>query len=417
MDIVVTGVGHRLAPVAMREDLARCGLGEGRGLLKLCTLGLISEGLVISTCNRVEMVAIGEDAGALASELLSLMSLASGYEETELKPYTHLYINLEAAEYLFRVASGLDSQVLGEPQILGQVKEAFRVASRYRTVGPVVSKLFHKSFRTAKRIRSETELASGAVSIASAAVLMAADLLGGLEGCNAVILGSGEMASLVATHLKAKGAGSIAIIGRSPERAMALAQRVDGQWAGLEGLEPHMGRAGLLITATAVHQPILTSAAVAAWAPSKLVILDLGVPRNVEESVGSMEGIILRNIDQLTAIVHENQSSRLREAGKATAIVAEEVTKFSQWLSSLAISPTIKDLINLADEARVLELERTMAKNGFSPEQKEALEAMSRSLVRRILHNPLTFAKGCHRHGRSDYRMDIFRRIFGLDPK
>jgi glutamyl-tRNA reductase len=416
MDIVVTGVGHRTAPVALRESLAKCGLGEGRGLLKLCTLGLISEGLVISTCNRVEIVAVGQKEQNLAAELLSLMAQASGYTEEELKPYTHLYENLEAVEYLFRVASGLDSQVLGEPQILGQVKEAYRTATRYRTVGPVVSKLFHKSFKTAKRIRSETELSSGAVSMASAAVALASELGGGLAGRRAVIIGAGEMATLVANHLKAKGVGSLTIVGRNLERALALAQKVDGEVQPLEKLVESLDRSEILISAAAANVPILSAAMLSNKSSSKLVVLDLGVPRNIDESVGVLEGVVLRNVDQLTDIINQNQSFRLKEAKKASAIVDEEVSKFSSWLSSLATSPTIKDLIELAEKARVLELERTIAKNGFSEEQKESLEAMSRALVRRILHNPLTFAKGCHRHGRSDYRLDVFRRVFGLDP-
>ncbi|MDR1309478.1 MAG: glutamyl-tRNA reductase [Deltaproteobacteria bacterium] len=416
MDIVVTGLGHRSAPVALRERLAGCGLGEGRGLLKLCTLGLISEGLVISTCNRVEIVAVGQDQGELAREMLALMAQASGLEEDELRPHVHLHANLGAVEYLFRVAAGLDSQVLGEPQILGQVKAAYRTASRYRTMGPVVSKLFHKSFRTAKRIRSETGLASGAVSMASAAVTVAGGLLGGLEGRRAIVVGAGEMASLVAAHLRARGVASLTVVGRSPGRARALAGQVGGQAAPLDDLGRLVGGTDLLVSAAAAAAPIVTAGLVAGRGAGLLAVMDLGVPRNVEEAVGDLPGVALRNVDQLTAVVQENQSQRLREAERASLIVAEEVAKFSQWLSSLATSPTIKDLIGLAEEARALEVGRTMAKNCFSPEQGEALEAMSRALVRRILHNPLAFAKGCHRHGRSDYRLDVFRRVFGLDP-
>ncbi|MDR2387294.1 MAG: glutamyl-tRNA reductase [Deltaproteobacteria bacterium] len=421
MDIVVTGVSHRLAPVALRESLARCGLGEGRGLLKLCALGIISEGLVISTCNRVEIVAVSQESLEPGSELLTLMAQASGYDESHLRPYVHLYTNLEAVGYLFRVAAGLDSLVLGEPQILGQVKEAFRTATRYRTVGPVVSKLFHKSFQTAKRVRSETELASGAVSMASAASLMAQELLGSLEGKKAVIVGSGEIATLVATHLKARGLSSLVIYGRSLEKAQSLAKKVEAQ-AGdlgefLANLAPKLDGLDLLFSAVATREPLISRALLPGFTAKKLVVMDLGVPRNVEPALEELPGVILRNVDDLVEVVNKNQWLRQIEANKASAIVDEQVYKFSHWLSSLATSPTIKDLIAMADEARVVELERTMAKNGFSPEQKEALENMSRALVRRLLHNPLTFAKGCHRHGRSDYRLDVFRRVFGLDPQ
>ncbi|MDR2301043.1 MAG: glutamyl-tRNA reductase [Deltaproteobacteria bacterium] len=430
MDIVVTGVSHRLAPVALRESLARCGLGEGRGLLKLCALGIISEGLVISTCNRVEIVAVSHGSVDPGSELLTLMAQATGQDESDLRPYVHLHSNLEAVGYLFRVASGLDSLVVGEPQILGQVKEAFRTATRYRTVGPIVSKLFHKSFQTAKRIRSETELASGAVSVASAATIMAHELLGGLEGKKAVIIGSGEIASLGAAHLKAKGVSSLVIYGRNLEKAQTLAKKVDATAKSLTELlgdvEKNLKGVDLLFSAASAMEPIITRSLLAWFSAKKsagdkpvtekLVVMDLGVPRNVEAAVENIPGVVLRNVDGLIEVVNKNQSLRQIEAKKASAIVDEEVRKFSHWLSSLATSPTIKDLIGLAEEARTIELERTMAKNGFSPEQKEALENMSRALVRRILHNPLTFAKGCHRHGHSDYRLDVFRRVFGLDP-
>jgi glutamyl-tRNA reductase len=230
------------------------------------------------------------------------------------------------------------------------------------------------------------------------------------------------MASLVATHLKAKGVGAITVFGRSLERAEALAKKIQGRGRLLTELQTdpqgHLAGVELLFSAVAAPQPVLTASTFSVLAPgSRLVVIDLGVPRNIEEAVENVEGVVLKNVDRLTEVVSKNQSFRLQEAEKASAIVAEEVAKFSQWLSCLDISPTIKDLINLAEEARRLELERTMAKNGFSPEQKEAVETMSRALVRRILHNPLTFAKGCHRHGRSDYRLDVFRRVFGLDPR
>ena len=430
MDILVSGASHREAPVELREKLARGGL-EARSLVDLITEGVINEGLVISTCNRLEIVAASEDSEAAKDALLDLMARAGGVSPEELRPRLHELGGLEGVEHLFRVASGLDSQVLGEAQILGQVKDAYRQAVRYRTVGPMVSKLFHKSFQTAKRVRSETGLAYGAVSVASAAVETAQALLGPLEGLSVLVLGAGEMAAGAAAHLKARGVENLSVASRSQARAQALALKHDGRAISLEEFGEALIGADLLVTAVSSDKPVVTPEVLGARFQARergradqkklaeqkeLAILDLGLPRNVSPEVGLMEGIVLRDIDDFEAAASGAKDHRGREAERAQTVIGEEVAKFSQWLSSLSTSPTIKDLIRLAEDARTMEVERTTAKNGFSPEQVEALEAMSRSLVRRILHNPLAFVKGCHRHGRSDHVLDLFRRVFGLDP-
>jgi glutamyl-tRNA reductase len=417
MDILVLGVGHRAAPVAIREKLAKGAL-EDKALFEMCTLGLISEGLVLSTCNRLEIVAVADDPEPAENELINLLAGSAGLEVEDLKGYLHSHRNLAAVDYIFRVASGLDSQVLGEPQILGQVKEAYRSAIQFRTVGPMVSKIFHKSFQTAKRIRSETEMASGAVSIASVAVQTAQCLMGPLNGRKALIIGAGEMASLLAGHLKAKGA-ELTIVSRSLQPAQELAAKVGAGLSEISELPSILENFEIVAAATGSPKPVLTEALLAPIADRiagrTQLILDLGLPRNVQQEVGLLPNINLKNIDDFKVVVLQNQSLRQGEAEKANQIIDEEVFKFSHWLSSLSASPTIKDLIRLAEEARQLELERTMAHHNFSPGQVEALEAMGRALVRRILHCPLNFAKSCHRHGRADHSLDIFRRVFGLD--
>jgi glutamyl-tRNA reductase len=277
----------------------------------------------------------------------------------------------------------------------------------------MISKIFHKSFQTAKRIRSETDVASGAVSIASAAVETALSLVGSLSGYRGLIIGAGEMASLLAGHLKSKGV-SLTIASRSRESAQELAAKVGSEILDLNDIASILGEVDIVATATGGSEPVL-SETLLAQASAKLLILDLGLPRNVQESAALLPNITLKNIDDFKAVVQQNQSSRQGEAEKAEIIIQQEVSKFSHWLSSLSASPTIKDLIRKAEEARQVELERTMARNSFSPEQIEALEAMGRALVRRVLHYPLTFAKGCHRHGRTDQSLEIFRRVFGLD--
>jgi glutamyl-tRNA reductase len=424
MEILVSGASHREAPVELRERLARGGL-EQRSLVDLATRGVIKEGLVISTCNRLEIVAAADDPDIASFELKRLMARSASLSVEEISASLHEFRGLAAVQHLFEVASGLDSQVLGEAQILGQVKEAYRQAVRFRTVGPMVSKLFHKSFQAAKRVRSQTELAFGAVSVASAAIETAQLALGSLKGLAALVIGAGEMASAAAAHLKARGVKSVIIASRSSERARALAGKCGGLAVPLEELSEALAEADILISAAASDKPVVTLETMAFRAgrgpdggasAKPLAILDLGLPRNVRPEVGGLPGVTLKDIDDFKAAASGAKALRSAEAEKARAVIAEEVAKFSQWLSSLSTSPTIKDLIRLAEEARMMEVERTTSKNGFSPEQVEALEAMSRSLVRRILHNPLAFVKGCHRHGRSDHVLDLFRRVFGLDP-
>lgn len=416
MEILVSGASHRDAPVEFREKLAKGGL-EARSLVDLLTRGVIKEGLVISTCNRLEIVTVADDPDAAALELRNLMAAAGSMTADDLAPRLHEHRGLMAVAYLFRVASGLDSQVLGESQILGQVKEAYRQAARYRTVGPMVSKLFHKSFQTAKRVRSETGLAYGTVSVASAAVEAAFKMLGTLQGLNALVLGAGEMATAAAGHLKTRGVGDLLIISRSLAAAETVAMKYGGRALAFASFGEALQKADLLVTAVASDEPLVTAKSLEGRrGKKKLAVLDLGLPRNVAPEVRELPGIFLRDIDDFENAADGARVFRLNEADRAEAVISEEVAKFNQWLASLSTSPTIKDLIGLAEEARAMEVERTIARNGFSSEQVEALEAMSRSLVRRILHNPLAFVKGCHRHGRSDHALDLFRRVFGLDP-
>jgi glutamyl-tRNA reductase len=206
------------------------------------------------------------------------------------------------------------------------------------------------------------------------------------------------------------------VASRSPDRAEALARKCGGKAAPLSALAEILPSMDLLVAAAAARGPVLGPAELAGRAEKPLTVLDLGLPRNVAPEARALEGVTLKDIDDFKLLADGGRTLRKREAAKADKVIGEEVEKFRQWLANLSTSPTIKDLVRLAEAARVVELERTVAKTGFSPEQVEALEAMSRSLVRRLLHNPLAFVKGCHRHGRSDHVLDLFRRVFGLDP-
>ncbi|MDR2141467.1 MAG: glutamyl-tRNA reductase [Deltaproteobacteria bacterium] len=416
MDIFIYGAGHWETPVAVREKLALVDLAGPR-LYGLFAANVLSEALILSTCNRLEIVGVAPDLAKAREALGSLLAQGAGLAVAELDQYFHFFQGQDAVRYLFRVTSGLDSQVLGEPQILGQVKESFREALKNRTVGPVVGKLFHKSFRAAKRARAETELAQGAVSVASAAVETAETLLGPLAGRRALVLGAGDMAALTVAHLGGRDLLSLTIINRTLAKAKALAEKFGAQARPWPELAAALGESDLVFSAVGGAEPVLTRSLVAPAAQGRsLWLFDLGVPRNIEVQAGELAGVSLRNIDEIADLVKANQLSRQREVARVEAIIEEELTKFNQWVAGLAARPIIKALTQLAEEARSLELGKTLARRDFTEEQSQALEAMTRSLVRRILHNPLSFAKSCHRHGRADYNLDMVRRIFGLDP-
>jgi glutamyl-tRNA reductase len=423
MDIFALGVGHHKAPVAIREKLQGRDL-TGEDLWPLLSDGTISEILPISTCNRLELVGLTEDPQKARLALNEKLSILSGLSLENLSPYLHFYLNREAVSYLFRIAAGLDSLILGEPQILGQVKEAYRQASQLKWVGPIVGKLFHKSFQTAKRVRSETGLSLGSVSVAAAAVEEAASALapwGGFSQTKALILGAGEMASLLAAHLSARGLKSLTILSRSPERAGELALRHGANSGSLDSLSEAIKECHLVMGAAGGGEPIVKKSFLLDASPSSapgqrpLFLFDLGVPRNIEEEVGNIPGLCLRNLDDFAASVDQNKNLRQKEAARAESIIEGEVDKFQEWLSALSTRPTLRALSQKAEEARLLELERTLSRHSFSSEQTEALEAMTKALVRRLMHHPLTYAKACHRHGRARGQLGLIRRMFGLD--
>ncbi|MDL2260447.1 glutamyl-tRNA reductase [Deltaproteobacteria bacterium OttesenSCG-928-K17] len=397
MHFFITGVSHHQAPVAVREKFAGRDDIEQRLYERQGGDGPIRESLVLSTCNRLEIVAVTNRLDQGREALLDLLAEVSGLPQAEFSPYLHEFIDLDAARYLFRVAASLDSLVLGEPQILGQVKDAFRSSLDHNKSGLVLTKLMHRSFRAAKRVRSETSLAGGVVSVASAAVSLAKMLNGGsLSGRAALILGAGPMADLAAANLQKRTPAGLTIMSRTRARADELAQRHLGQSRPWTELEAALAESDLVIAATGADHPILTyelMARVTALRTAPLTIIDIGVPRNAAHDVKLLDKVVLRNIDDLNEVVWQGRQARQEAADTAELIIAEEVEKFSQWLKGLRNQPTAAALTRKAEHIRRLELSRTMSQHSFSPEQAAGLEAMTAALVRRLLHDPLAYIK------------------------
>ena len=399
MDFFVIGVSHHQTPVEVREKFASLSEAERHLYDHQGKSGPLIESLVLSTCNRLEILAVADRLEEGRRAVLESMASVSGLTPEQIRPYAHEYVGLAAAGYLFKVAASLDSLVLGEPQILGQVKDAFRQSLDYHRAGRVITKLMHRCFRAAKRVRSETSLAGGTVSVASAAVSLARSLRGGdLHNASVLLLGAGPMASLAAAHLKKRTPADLVIMNRSLAKAEILAAKHGIRYRPWDEFNPAVLEADLIIAATGAQSPILTleglEKIMALRGASKpLTIIDIGVPRNAGHDLKRLSNVILRNIDDLNEVVWENKVSRQEAADNAEAIINEEVEKFGQWLKSLASQPTVAALTIKAETIRRHELRRTLNQHDFSPDQQAALEAMTSALVRRLLHDPLTFIK------------------------
>lgn len=397
MEFLLIGVSHHQTPVAAREKFASLDLdtlwqgASPRG-------GLICESLILSTCNRLEILAVSARSDEARQEILHGLSAVSGLPNKDFLPYIHEYRNLDAARHLFRVASGLDSLVLGEPQILGQVKEAFRQSLKQGRAGTLINKLMHKCFRAAKRARSETRLAGGAISVAGAAVSLAKALCNGnLDGHRALILGAGPMASLAAANLCRRSQARVCVMNRSLDKARILAAKHAAQARPWDELPQAAREADIIIAATGAASPVLTlenlGPALAGRGGEPLRIIDIGVPRNAAHDLKKLDNVILRNIDDLNEVVWESRAARQDAAAQAETIVEEELEKFGHWLHGQSNWPTLAALTRKAEGIRRLELRRTFARHDFDDEQKAALEAMTGALVRRLLHDPLAYIK------------------------
>jgi len=395
MNFFIIGVSHHRAPVSLREKLPPPEIFEAALQDQDADL---AESLILSTCNRLEVLAISSQPEAAAQAAAKTLAEAAGLTQAELKPALHQYFGLEAVRHIFRVSASLDSLVLGEPQILGQVKAAFRESVRRRRAGALLHSLMHRAFRAAKRVRGETSLAGGAVSVAGAAVALARSLWGReLARARIVILGAGPMAALAANNLHKRAAADLSILSRTQAKAEALALKSGAMARPWSEMEAALAQADLVIAATAAQSPVLTAdnlRPVLAGRPDHpLFIIDIGVPRNAAHEVKRFKNVVLRNIDDLNEAVWESRLNRSEEAAAAEALVEEEVEKFSGWLSRQAHQPTLAALTRKAEAIRRLELKKTLNQHDFDSDQRAALEIMTAAMVRRLLHDPLVFIK------------------------
>ncbi|MBI5523216.1 MAG: glutamyl-tRNA reductase [Desulfarculus sp.] len=422
MNLVLIGLNHKTASVDLRECLAPpAGTLEELHHQALALPG-VREVLLVSTCNRVEVLAVAEEAGEAQAGLEDWLAQGKPVARQDFQAALYRHQDQEAVRHLFRVAASLDSLVVGEPQILGQIKEAYRVAAEAGATRTVLNKLLHKTFQVAKRVRSETRIGGSAVSVSYAAVELAKKIFDELKGLKALLVGAGEMAELAAEHLLAQGVGEIIVANRTLERAVELTSRLGGGAAySLEGLERALAQVDIVISSTGASQPVITwemaRRCLKARRGRPLFFIDIAVPRDVEPKVGELDGCFVYDMDDLTQVVEHNRAGRAGEAQAAEAIVAEEVVKFTAWLRSLSVIPTIAELTGKAEELRQAELARTLKDLGtLAPEQAEALERLTKSLVKKLLHDPIRFIRDQGHKSDEAQRthLALARRVFSL---
>lgn len=419
-DIVLVGLNHRTADVDVRERFALSEHCAPDTWAIPCVQPLV-EALILSTCNRVELLGVGQESEAVREHLLRSWALARHAEPEELAPYVYEYRGAEAVRHLFSVAASLDSMILGEPQILGQLKQAYRKALESRATGVILNRLLHKAFSVAKRVRTETAVAANAVSISYAAVELARRIFGDMPRQKALLVGAGEMAELAAMHLLQAGIEEMVVVNRTHERAVDLAARFHGRAAAFAELAQCIAEADIVLTSTGSTEPIIRARDLRAVLKTRknrpMFFIDIAVPRDIDPDVNSLDNVYLYDIDDLREVVEENLASRREEAAKAEAILDEEVALFSRWLESLESQPTIVELVRRGEQAVEEELARTLKRLGqLDDSQQAAIAAMAHAIARKLNHAPIMYLKqdGMAREG-MPARVSLVRRVFALD--
>ena len=417
MQVILLGVSHRTAPVELRERLDFSSGDLGAAIEALALRPSAAETVVLSTCNRSEIYVVSGDPARAREEVTGFLSEYHRLPESVFTPHLFSHDSEAAVRHLFRVAAGLDSIVVGEPQILGQVKDAFQAAAEHHRAGPVLSKLFHWSFLVGKRVRTETGLGEGAVSVSFAAVALARKIFGQLNGRRVLVVGAGEISTLTAQHLRANGVGEILVTSRTQAHAEALAASVNGRSVPWDDLAQGVAASDIVVTATGSQRPIITRAQVEASRHRRdpLFIIDIAVPRDVEASVGDIEQVFLYNVDDLQTLVQENLSRRSSEVDRAEAIVAEEVAKFGAWQRSRGAVPTIVALRERFDRIRRSELNRLDGKlSGLTPEARTRVDEVTRLIVEKLLLEPTEQLKGLPDEETQVAYTEAINRLFRL---
>jgi len=418
MQISLTGINHRTAPVAILEQAAVPAdrLHDALSLLRSYT----PHGIILSTCNRTEVYTIGSDSGRIRAASLNFLKAHFDVPEAELSQYVYTAQNEAAAEHLFRTACGLDSLIVGEFEILGQVRQALAAAQEAKMTNLPLRHVFQSAIRIGRRVRRETEISKSALSVSSVAVDMACRAVGELRNCKVLVIGAGEAGRLVAKAAKDRGASQILIASRTEERASNLAKTLGSIPIDLNNLVKELNTCNIVVTCADAPHWIVAVRHVAAAMRNRpelpLVIIDIAVPRNVEPAVEKINNVFLYNLDDLTQIANTNRRQRKGEVKKVAEIIATEVARFAHWRQALETRPVLSALMRKAEEIRQAQLNRTLKKlRPLSDEERDSLDAMTKSIATKILQEPIQRLKG---KADNDQRYaEIVSRLFRLDTE
>ena len=418
-ELLALGASHKTAPLALRERIALTEGGVEPLLRELAAQEPIGEAVALSTCNRTELYLLVTDPVEAETAVLSLLARRAGIRPTELMGGVYALRNCDAARHLYRVTAGLESMIVGEAEVQGQVKRAYETALAARTTGPMTNKLFRAALATGKRVRTETAISVGRASVASVAVDAAREALGDLSERHVLIIGAGETAELTAQALHDHGVSTMFVANRRRERAIALAQRFGGASGSFDALPSELARADIVVSSTSSPHAILGAEELAVITAGRrgrpLLLVDLAVPRDIDPNCSELPGMTVLDIDGLQAQVARHISVRRAEARRAEGIIEEEIQAFAGWLGSLEVLPTVAALRARGDSV----VEQLLAENdgrweALTERDRQRVELLARAVANRLLHEPTLRVKGLdadHRHA----RLQLLRELFGLE--
>ena len=421
MHLIVVGLSHKTAPVEIREKLAVPDSRLGEAVSRLCTYPGVKEGLLLSTCNRVEAYAVVDEVesgyGSI-QEFLADTHLALSSEQ--LTPHLYCHTGDRAMAHLFRVAASLDSMIIGESQILGQLKEAFDIALAHKTTGVIMNKVVKKAISVAKRVRTETRISEMAVSVSYAAVELAKKIFSNLEEKTVLLVGAGEMAKLAARHLIAQGVRHVRITTRTPQHAIDLAAKFGGVPVPFDQFRDEMASADIVLVSTGAAHYLVGAEdvhrAVKERMNRPMFLIDISVPRNIDPAVRHVDNAFLFDIDDLKHRVEQNRAERVQEAEKAEQMVVEEVMSLLEWMKSLEVTPTIVALRSRVDEIKRAEVEKVLGRLAhLSPQDRELVEGMASSIVNKLIHRTMVTLKTEVNSSSGPAFVEAARRFFHLD--
>jgi glutamyl-tRNA reductase len=419
MKLLLTGLNHRTAPVEVRERLAFDEKTLPQALDQLRKREGLLEGMILSTCNRVEVAVTADEQADAESAVECFLSDSRSVARDWVTPHLYRYGGPEAVRHLFRVASSLDSMIVGEPQILGQLKSAYSVAKECGAISGDLDLVVTKAFNVAKRVRSETDIGESAVSVSYAAVELAREIFGSLKGQSVLVVGAGKMAESAARHLKRAGVSEILVTNRTRDRAEALAAEVGGRVIDYEFFHDALPQVDILIASSGASHHIVTGdemrAAIGKRRNRPMFLIDIAVPRNIEPSVNELDNVFLYDIDDLGKVVDQNVRGRVETAQAAEEIIREEVDRMMLRLKTREVAPTIISLQEQLEQWRAGEVERQRGKLGkLTPQQEEALDAITRGIINKIAHGPITELRKQAGDAAGAHVLSVIRKLFRL---